>query len=185
MISSPKPHAPGKSTEHLRAKCTCALPIQTCNKSNSRKYSPKSATQCSCLIWWSKAVPSHAAVGVLGGSETALRSRCPLSYRSCAKRLQKTIAQHTPPPPPCISYALVQASRRRDPNNCVRNFNYLRDVVRPHKTWVCRHVCQLHGAMNTFVVSLCLLQPTWLKMWEYLCFIFPFLASAHHAISSF
>ena len=40
-------------------------------------------------------------------------------------------------------------SRRRDRNNCVRNFNYVRNVVRPHKTWVCRHICQLHGAMDT------------------------------------
>ena len=55
----------------------------------------------------------------------------------------------TPPPPlyklrPCPSY-----SRRRDRNNCVRNFNYVRNVVRPHKTWVCHHICQLHGAMDT------------------------------------
>jgi hypothetical protein len=90
-----------------------------------------------------------------------------------------------PPPPlyklrPCPSY-----SRRRDSNNCVRNLNYVQDAVRPHKAWVCRHVCQLHGAMDTFVVSLCPLQPIWLKIWEYLCFIFPFLASAHHAIFSF
>ena len=53
----------------------------------------------------------------------------------------------TPPPlyklRPCPSY-----SRRRDRNNCVRNFNYVRNVVRPHKTWVCRHICQLHGAMD-------------------------------------
>ena len=55
----------------------------------------------------------------------------------------------TPPPPlyklrPCPSY-----SRRRDRNNCVRNFNYVRNVVRPQKTWVCRHICQIHGAMDT------------------------------------
>ena len=55
----------------------------------------------------------------------------------------------TPPPPlyklrPCPSY-----SRRRDRNNCVRNFNCVRNVVRPHETWVCRHICQLHGAMDT------------------------------------
>ena len=67
----------------------------------------------------------------------------------------------TSPPPlykllPCPSY-----SRRRDRNNCVRNFDYVQDVVQPHKTWVCRHVCQLHGAMDTFV-SLCPLQPSWL-----------------------
>ena len=56
----------------------------------------------------------------------------------------------TPPPPPplyklrpCPSY-----SRRRDRNNGVRNFNCARNVVRPHKTWVCRHICQLHGAMG-------------------------------------
>ena len=54
-----------------------------------------------------------------------------------------------PPPPlyklrPCPSY-----SRRRDRNNCVRNFNCVRNVVRPHMTWVCRHICQLYGAMNT------------------------------------
>ena len=40
------------------------------------------------------------------------------------------------PPPlyklrPCPSY-----SRRRDCNNCVRNFNCVRYVVRPQKTWV-------------------------------------------------
>ena len=45
------------------------------------------------------------------------------------------------PPPlyklrPCPSY-----SRCRDRNNLV--CNYLRNVVRPHKTWVCRHICQL------------------------------------------
>ena len=34
---------------------------------------------------------------------------------------------------PCPSY-----SRCRDRNNCVRNFNYVRNVVRSHKTWVCR-----------------------------------------------
>ena len=55
---------------------------------------------------------------------------------------------YTPPPlyklRPCPSY-----SRRRDRINCVRNFNYVRNVVRPHKTWVCRHICQLHGAMDT------------------------------------
>ena len=46
---------------------------------------------------------------------------------------------------PCPSY-----SRRRDRNNCVRNFNCVRNVVRPHKTWwVCHHICQLHGAMDT------------------------------------
>ena len=54
-----------------------------------------------------------------------------------------------PPPPlyklrPCPSY-----SRRRDCNNCVRNFNCVRNVVRPDETWVCRHICQLHGAMDT------------------------------------
>ena len=54
-----------------------------------------------------------------------------------------------PPPPlyklrPCPSY-----SRRRDHNNCVRNFNCVRNVVRPHETWVCCHICQLHGAMDT------------------------------------
>ena len=30
----------------------------------------------------------------------------------------------------CPSY-----SRRRDRNNCVRNYNYVQDVVQPHKTW--------------------------------------------------
>ena len=66
-----------------------------------------------------------------------------------------------PPPPlyklrPCPSY-----SRRRDSNNCVLSFSYVQDVVWPQNTWVCRHVCQLHGAMDTFV-SLCPLPPTWL-----------------------
>ena len=56
----------------------------------------------------------------------------------------------TPHPPPlyklrpCPSY-----SRRRDRNNCVRTFHCVQNVVRPHETWVCRHICQLHGAMNT------------------------------------
>ena len=54
----------------------------------------------------------------------------------------------SPPPPlyklrPCPSY-----SRRRDCNNCVHNFNCVRNVVWPHETWVCRHICQLHGAMD-------------------------------------
>ena len=67
----------------------------------------------------------------------------------------------TPPPPLCKLRPCPSYSRRRDHNNCVRNFNYVQDVVWPHKTWVCRHVSQLHGAMDTFV-SLCPLQPTWL-----------------------
>ena len=59
------------------------------------------------------------------------------------------LASRTYPPPlyklrPCPSY-----SRRRVRNNCVRNFNCVQNVVRPHKTWVCRHICQLHGAMDT------------------------------------
>ena len=45
--------------------------------------------------------------------------------------------EYTPPPlyklRPYPSY-----SRRRDRNNCVRNFNYVQNVLRPHKTWVCR-----------------------------------------------
>ena len=135
-----------------------------------------------------------------GGSETlVLRCdplQCPLSplvLPSASSKsdpvvhfphLMRCVVLCYPPPPlyklrPCPSH-----SRRRDCNNCVRNFNYVQDVVRPHKTWVCRHVCQLHGAMDTFV-SLCPLQPTWLCIWEHLCFIFPFLASAHHAIFSF
>ena len=40
-----------------------------------------------------------------------------------------------PPPPlrPCASY-----SGCRDRDNCVPNFDCVRNVVRPHKTWVCR-----------------------------------------------
>ena len=49
------------------------------------------------------------------------------------------------PPPPCISYALVQATVGVGTVIIV----YVRNVVRPHKTWVCRHICQLHGAMDT------------------------------------
>ena len=48
------------------------------------------------------------------------------------------ICAGTPPPlyklRPCPSY-----SRRRDRNNCVRNFNCVQNVVRPHETWVCSH----------------------------------------------
>ena len=71
---------------------------------------------------------------------------CLFSHCDCVSPAE---GMYPPPPPlyklrPCPSY-----SRRRDRNNCVRNFNYVRNVVRPHKTWVCRHICQLHGAMDT------------------------------------
>ena len=38
---------------------------------------------------------------------------------------------------------------------CKHLHTYVRNVVRPHKTWVCCHICQLHRVMDTFVVSLC------------------------------
>ena len=71
---------------------------------------------------------------------------CMEQWRSQTKQI---LTQFLPPPPlyklrPCPSY-----SRRRDRNNCVRNFNYVRNVVWPHRIWVCRHICQLHGAMDT------------------------------------
>ena len=64
-----------------------------------------------------------------------------------------------PPPPlyklrPCPSY-----SRRRDRINLVSNFNLVPNVVQPHKTWVSR-ICQSHRVMDTFVVSVCPLEPT-------------------------
>ena len=65
----------------------------------------------------------------------------------------------TPPPPlyklrPCPSY-----SRRGDHINLVPNFNSVPNVVQPHKTWVSR-ICQSHRVMDTFVVSVCPLEPT-------------------------
>jgi hypothetical protein len=55
---------------------------------------------------------------------------------------------------PCPSY-----SRRRDRINLVSNFNLVPNVVQPHKTWVSR-ICQSHRVMDTFVVSVCPLEPT-------------------------
>ena len=82
-----------------------------------------------------------------------------------------------PPPPlyklrPCPSY-----SRRRDRNNCVHNFNYVRNVVRPHKTWVCRHICQLHGAMDT--CNMPHARQIYSQEFEVVRFVHPYHARAH------
>ena len=87
------------------------------------------------------------AYGGKGSKGRAANGDRPVGAASC-RRDHHTMASCQNPPlyklRPCPSY-----SRRRDRNNCVRNFNWLRNVVRPHETWVCRHICQLHGAMDT------------------------------------
>ena len=62
---------------------------------------------------------------------------------TCHREIHWQLYHRTPLPlyelRPCPSY-----SRRRDHNNSVRNFDYVQDVVQPHKTWVCRHICHGH-----------------------------------------
>ena len=79
-------------------------------------------------------------------------------YYDQYNNFEKVVQTSIPPPlsklRPCPSY-----SRRRDRIKLVPNFNSVPNVVQPHKTWVSQ-ICQSHRVMDTFVVSVCPLEPT-------------------------
>ena len=64
-----------------------------------------------------------------------------------------------PPPPLCKLRPCPSYSRHRDRINLVPNFNSVPNIVQPHKTWVSQ-ICQSNRVMDTFVVSVCPLEPT-------------------------
>ena len=78
-------------------------------------------------------------------------------------------------------------SRRGDRINLGRNFTSVPNVVQLHKTWVWWRICQLHGVVDIFVVTICPLEPTSSDFADIsaLCIMPPFLAPAHHVIFSF